>query len=109
MKKFFLLVSCLCLIGCTGPNDPSILALQKTTLAGPGTTLGTLPDGRKVVRYELEMGSNHHNHFLYIVEGTPTITINHTETHGKTQSNHVEVVIDGKPFKVVPLEPDPNQ
>lgn len=74
-------------------DDPTVMATNKAALAGSGEYVGTLPDGRKIVRYQLEMGDNLHNHWIYVTDGS--ITINRTESHGKTSSNHVDVIIDG--------------
>lgn len=93
--RWFILCSVM-LIGCqTAYNDPVVVEQNRITLSGVGESVGTLPDGRKVVRYEIEMGSNL-NHWIYVAENT--ITVNHTETHGKTTANHTEVIIDGKVF-----------
>lgn len=75
------------------------MTANKTTLAGSGEYIGTLPDGRKIVRYKLDMGSNIHDHWIYVTEGS--ITINRTESHGKSSSNHVDVIIDGVKYQPV--------
>lgn len=99
MKKLILCLTLCSLLGCTAHNDPTVMATNKTTLAGSGEYVGTLPDGRKIVRYQLEMGSNIHNHWIYVTDGS--ITINRTETHGKSSSNHVDVIIDGVKYRPV--------
>lgn len=81
--------------GCTAHNDPAIMSINKSTLAGSGEEVGVLPDGRKVIRFQLEMGSHYHDHWIYVVEGSPTVTVNRTESHGKSSSNHADVIIDG--------------
>ena len=85
--------------GCTPHNDPAIMSSNKSVLAGNGEEVGVLPDGRKLVRYRLSMGSNIRYHWVYIVDNT--ITINRTESHCKTSSNHVDVIIDGVTYKPV--------
>ena len=94
-------------VGCTSHTDPSVIALNKANLAKAGEEVGVLPDGRRVVRYELEMGSNIHNHRLYVVDGS--ITVNRTESHGKARANHTDVIIDGIKYNLVPVETDPNR
>jgi hypothetical protein len=61
------------------------MALNKANLSKAGEEVGVLPDGRRVIRYEIEMGSNIHNHWLYVVDGS--ITVNRTESHGKTRAS----------------------
>jgi len=78
--------------GCTTRNDPTVVKANEATLAGSGEAVGTLPDGRKVVRYRIEMGDSH-DHWLYVTDGS--ITINRSQSNGKTTSNHVDVIIDG--------------
>ena len=94
-------------VGCTSHTDPSVIALNKANLAKAGEEVGILPDGRRVVRYELEMGDRLHNHWLYVVDGS--ITVNRTEKHGKTSANHTDVIIDGIKYNLVPVETDPNR
>lgn len=93
MKNLILCFALCFLLGCTAHNDPTVMTTNKATLAGSGEYVGTLPDGRKIVRYQLEMGSNLHNHWIYVTDGS--ITLNRTEPNGKTSSNHVDVIIDG--------------
>jgi uncharacterized protein YcfL len=109
MNRMIAIVTLLFVVGCTSHDDPTVMYKNKTTLSKSGEEVGVLPDGRRVVRYELEMGSNIHNHWLYVVDGT--ITINHTESHGKTTANHVHVVIEGQKYNLVPVtsETDPNR
>ncbi len=100
MKKLFsIVVFSLFLFGCAGRNDPEVLKENRTTLSGEGEPVGTLLDGRKVVRYPINMGATH-NHWLYVVDGS--VTVNHTRTTGKNSSaNFVEVIIDGVKYKKV--------
>ena len=100
--KCFLIVSFLFLMAsCTDHNSPEVLTTQKSVLSTDGQEIGKLPDGRKVVRYQLSMGSYIHDHFIYVVEGGNTISVNHTETHGKSSANHVEVIIDGSKYELI--------
>lgn len=98
MKKLVLCLILCSLFGCTAHNDPTVMAINKTTLAGSGEYVGTLPDGRKIVRYQIDMGDTH-DHWIYVTDGS--IAINRTETHGKSSSNHVDVIIDGVKYRPV--------
>lgn len=99
MKKLLIAFCLIGLAGCTQYNDPTVMATNKATLETSGEYVGTLPDGRRIVRYRLEMGDNIHDHWVYVTEGS--ITINRTENHGKTSSNHVDVIIDGVKYAPV--------
>lgn len=111
MNRMIAIVTLLLLfvVGCTSPDDPTVLSKNKTTLSKAGQEVGVLPDGRKIVRYEVEMGNTMHNHWIYVVDGT--ISINYTANHGKTTANHVHVVIEGQKYNLVPVtsEPDPSR
>ncbi len=93
MKLLFGLLLLMCVVGCTEPNDPAVMAENKTRLAGPGIEVGTLPDGRKIVRYQINMGSGTSDHWIYVTTGS--ITINREEQHDDSRETHVEVIIDG--------------
>jgi len=99
MKKLSILCFVALFIGCTPHNDPTIMSNNKAVLAGDGETVGTLPDGRRVVRYRLDMGSEIKDHWVYVVDNT--ITINRTELHGKISSNHVDVIVNGVTYQPV--------
>ena len=71
MKKFILLLLML-VGGCTKYNDPTVMANNKARLSQNGEYVGTLPDGRKVVRYCIEMGDAIGNHWIYVTEGSTT-------------------------------------
>lgn len=92
MKK---LIVCLCLflfVGCVEPNDPSVVNLNKNSLSGDGEFVGTFKDGRKLIRYEINRGSQH-NHWVYIVDGS--ISVNYLVNRGKNNtSNETIVLID---------------
>lgn len=110
MGKIMGKISCLFLIiiiGC-GPdrNDPEIISLNQNTLSGPGEEVGTVQDGRKIIRYEIEMGANVRNHFVYMIDDV--VTVNHVESHGKVDHNHVEVFIDNQKYSLVPIVEEPN-
>ena len=96
MKKYLVFGLFLLTIGCvTKPNDPVVVAYNKQVLSSTGDTVGTLPDGRNVIRYELSRGSNP-SHWIYVVDDTTTITTNRTVQQGKTSYQAVEaVIVDG--------------
>ncbi len=82
-------------------DSPEVIKINQNTLSGPGEEIGVLPDGRKVVRYQIEIGSNLHNHFIYMENDV--VTVNHEKSHGKADYNHVEVFIDNQKFSLVPM------
>lgn len=98
-------ISCLFLMiftGC-GPdrNSPEVILYNKNVLSGPGEEVGILQNGKKIIRYEIEMGVNERNHFVYMIDDV--ITVNHVESHGKVSYNHVEVFIDNQKYSLVPI------
>ena len=83
------------LAGCTSHNDPTVMSANKAILAEKGEFIGTLPDGRQISRYKIGMGSSQHDHWLYVVDGGNTVTMNHTVSNGEDSTvNHVEVFIE---------------
>lgn len=109
MNRMITIFVLLFVFGCEGDyTDPVIIAQNKTRLSQAGQEVGVLPDGRKVIRYELDMGRTMHNHWIYVVDGS--LSINQTQSHGKTTANHVHVVIEGQNYKLVPTtETDQNR
>jgi hypothetical protein len=100
--KLFLILFCLLIAGCGTPhNDPAIMAQNRVTLSGKGEQVGTLPDGREIRRYYINMGKLH-DHWIYVTNDT--ITINRTISQGKTTFNHVSVIINGIEYKPVEKE-----
>lgn len=51
--------------GCTERNDPKIVQQNNYRFQGPGEYVGTMGDGIRVYRWEIEMGPHHQNHFIY--------------------------------------------
>lgn len=109
MTRMITIFALLLFVGCKEDyNDPAILHKNKTRLSQGGQEVGVLPDGRKVVRYELDMGSRMHNHWIYVVDGS--VSVNQPQSHGKATANHVTVVIDGQNYSLAPTtETDPNR
>lgn len=98
MKKLCLIGLVLMAIGCTGPNDPTTIAVNRQSLGTYGNVVGTLPDGREVRHYEISRGQAYHEHHIYVVDGVTTVTTN-KERGGKGSYNLVEsVIVDGVTF-----------
>lgn len=95
MRIVSLMSLAILLVGCgeVDRNHPSIVAINQQTLSGKGEEVGVLPDGRKIVRYGLHMGTNHHPHWVYVVDNV--FTHNSEISQGKTTVNQTEVVING--------------
>lgn len=90
------------MLGCTNYDSPSVVRENRENLAGPGFSVGVLPDGRSVVRYRIDMGSAH-EHWIYVVDGAATVSQNHRIQNGKSSYNAVQVVIDGQKFVLSPV------
>lgn len=95
MRKLSLILICLT-IGCTSHTDPSVQNINHQTLSQQGEFVGELPDGRKVYRWKIEMGSSYNDHWLYSVG--ESITINKDVRQGKTTANEVEIIINGQKY-----------
>ena len=93
MNKKILILLFLLFLGCDDVSESDLSIKNEKTLKRGGEYVGTLPDGRKITRYEIDRGCCKHNHWIYIVSGS--ISINSTETIGKTTHNSVQVIIDG--------------
>ena len=103
MKKCIALLGFVFLLGWEGEyNDPKIVSENKQMIAGGGEVVGTLPDGREVRRIRLNMGSNLHDHWIYVVSGTETVTMNHEVSEGKTTTGESEVFINGVKYTKAP-------
>lgn len=93
----FMIVAC---------DDPAtVSATNKVNLSGDGEEIGTLKDGRKVVRFAVER-PNDHTHYVYVVSDGSSVTENHLEG-GKHKTNKATVVIDGKEYIEKPLVEKP--
>lgn len=78
-------------------NAPKKVAeLNEEHLAGEGEYIGTLPDGRKIVRYYIYRHNYRTPHTLYVVDGVSSITVNRVQQNGKSIENRTEVYIDSK-------------
>ena len=97
-----MMLLCMVMAGCVEEDDPSIAVKNRETLSGQGKEIGILPDGRKVSQYYISRGDLKEGHFLYVVDGS--ITLNRDVSDGENTINHVEVLIDGQKFKLIPEE-----
>lgn len=92
LKNLFALLLVLFTIGCMCAAE--VKEHNKEQFENGGTVAGQLPDGRDIKRYTLYFVSsgNMQVHYIYVVDGTTTISKNHTIPKKPTQ---VEVFIDG--------------
>ncbi len=87
------------LIGCTPDRNvmmANVMAANKKELAGHGENVGVLPDGRNIIRYRLERGDYLADHWIYVVDGGGTTTLNVY----RNKSHYVEVTIDGQKYNL---------
>jgi len=89
MKKIIVLFFLL-LAGCDNMDEERAVEKRKKEFSSGGFVIGSLPDGRKITRYEIE-NSDRANHWIYVVDHTASTTI--TYPSGKTKKTIV--VIDG--------------
>ena len=108
LKNILILI--LFLTGCTSSNDPSVIQKNAITLSSEGELVGKLKDGREVRRFVINNGDTigSHNHWLYLVDDSDTVTVNHTVSSGKTSHLKVEVIVEGKKYTLSP-ESSPNK
>ncbi len=102
MKNFkFALLSLLVIAtaGCyiKGANDPEIIAENQATLKGEPDVVGKLPDGRVIYRYRINMGTNNHAHWIYIVEKSDVVTnnrlVDESDGENTTTFSEVDVIV----------------
>jgi hypothetical protein len=91
----------LCLVGCTFSEQES-KNLTQSNLDNP-EVIGQL-NGHTLYRVEIVRPGNKPNHWVYFFDTNPTVTVNRTETQGKSTVNKVEVMINGKKFIAVEKE-----
>ncbi len=104
MKHLLLLA--LSVLALTACDDPAIVnATNKTQLSGDGEEIGTLKDGRKVVRFAVDR-VNERTHYVYVVSDGSSVTENHS-TGGKHPKTETTVVIDGKEYIEKPAIENP--
>lgn len=98
MKK--LIFICLLLLAGCENDTPKIVEKRQKEFKSGGYVVGTLNDGRKVTRYEIENFSR--NHWIYVVDSTASVSTNFEFSEGKTTKNETVVVVDGVQY--VPAE-----
>lgn len=105
MKKL-IFICLLLLAGCEVDNDtPKNIANRQKEFNSGGYVVGTLNDGRKVTRYEIE-NNGLHNHWIYVVDSTSSVSTNFAVDAGDPDSNATRnetvVVVNGVQY--VPAE-----
>jgi hypothetical protein len=79
-----------------GPTNPAVMARNVETLAGPGTVVGALPDGRQVRVYKIDRGA-YHDHYVYVIDGAATASNNFEISEGKNRRLHTTVTAELEP------------
>ena len=90
MKKI-LILSLALFYGCTDATDPSIKIENQKVFDSGGKLIGVL-NNRNVIRYDISNGDR--THYIYVIEGKETVTLNRTIQQGKVTTSQVEVFID---------------
>jgi len=93
MKKILALaVLSLALVGC-GPSQGEAVYQNQSNFNNP-MKVGTLPDGRAVSRITVAVPNQIHNHYVYVVEGGGSTTVNHQVPEGKTTRTQTSAFLD---------------
>lgn len=92
------------LVGCNGPHDDVTMKKTEINFSHP-ETIGTLPDGRVIKCVTRSMGDLERDHTIYFVDST--ITVNTIISSGKSNTRHVNVLIDGVMYEPKPLAEKP--
>lgn len=100
MKR--LIFICLLLLAGCDNDTPEINAKRQKEFNSGGYVVGTLNDGRKVTRYEIVNANPQHNHWIYVVDQTASVSHSFEVREGKTTRNETIVVVDGVEY--VPAE-----
>ncbi len=83
------------LFGCNSPEEQKN---QTSENFKKPEFVGTLPDGRVIMRVWVVRKYNRYNHAVYFfMNGGREITVNHSVPEGKTTRNEVIVLLDGIP------------
>jgi hypothetical protein len=97
--KYLLLIGLLAFVGCESQSFQDELKQKRheenyQTLSKRGDFIGRLPDGRIVDRYRLRHPDPYgHDHYIYVVEGTESVTLNKSVQSGKHTHNETETFI----------------
>lgn len=93
MKKILALaVLSLALVGC-GPTQGEAAYENSSNFDSP-TKVGTLRDGREVSRIKVAVPGSIHPHFIYVVPGSTTTTLNRTVPQGKSSRTETSAFLD---------------
>ena len=93
MKKILALaVLSLALVGC-GPTQGEAAYENQSNFNNP-MKVGTLPDGRAVSRITVVIPNGIHDHYVYVVEGGASTTVNRQVSQGKTTRTQTSAFLD---------------
>ena len=100
MKNTCLALLCaVSLLGC-GPAPQEQIQLTENSFKNP-KFIGEI-NGRKLYQSQYVFGHHvTHVHYIYFFSDTNLVSVNYSETQGKTTVNKV-IVIDGKEFELKP-------
>ncbi len=82
------------LSSCNDATPDSISASNQANLSGEGEFIGTLKDGRKIVRHTITTFGNT-RHYVYVVSDGSSVSSNYQEDKSGVKTT---VVIDGKNY-----------
>lgn len=90
-------LAALALLTACSPSPQDAASANRAVLGGTGEAVGSLPDGREVVRYVVYGPDTSREHTIYVVNGS--ITVNRPVTVRSGKNSHIEirteVLIDG--------------
>ena len=93
MKKFILALVFVTFCGCQKQlSKEELAAYNKNNLSEEGQLIGKLPDGREVVMYTIYHGGP--AHYIYVVKGSESVTVNTTIRRGKTNIQQVTGTVE---------------
>lgn len=93
MKKIIALaVLSLALVGC-GPSQGEAVYENISNFNSP-IKVGALPDGRVVSRITVVVPNSMHNHYVYVVEGGASTTVNRQVSQGKSTRTDTSAFLD---------------
>ena len=90
----FLIVICGMIISqIKKPDHPEIIEKNRVTLSTNGTLIGNLPDGRDVRLYKIDRG-NYRDHYIYVIDGAKTTSLNMPYKEGKQTKNQTVITAE---------------
>ena len=81
------------LVWITADDPAEIQKMNHKTFSSQGEYIETLPDGRKIFRYELKI-PDRNSHFIYVVPNSVTTSTNYDVQSGKSSYNQTVVKIE---------------